>query len=590
MSEYGVRIFNYQAASIYEYNLGFRNYMDTKPAMLTNSLFSDFIRENGMQVSDAGSTRDIVCLEFGYGSKSFERKLKDLKREIRKKKREFRASRDGPLEEEILEMEKKKDELESKASEFDISKQDLRIMYYVNGVDIKHLYKNKDGTKTEELIHYKMLFRTPGKAKKGTVMFIRQELFDVASDFLRMGIKLPETNTPIVEIGAYSSLSTSSIVAKIKIEPENILFIKDVDSYFKTRAVSIEIDEARHCYAKTLDDYEMKNTMFDGQALIDSSIFPNWGDGYILLRHHFCKMAAFCTNIQLFFKDYFGEDYEDAVLTDMFGHEHKASDIKLITTENAVKWLKFNISYEYWCKRVWQNGAMFGIVKTAHRSKLGNVQQMSYQMVNSLDMDSMEDVVKPTLEYIEKLKNDEIAFLNYLKDNVNFSNDYDVLISLVEQDGDFTHSQYFKDRKYKIIKDYIEHIKYGKLIQNADNLTIVGSPYAMLLHSVGEDVENDDTFQQEDCATQCYTGRFADGEYLAGFRNPFNSRNNLDYLHNVYNEKIGRYFKLGEMIIAVNLLHTDFQNRNNGLVYLARLNGNILQKLFGENWKAKWLL
>ena len=65
------------------------------------------------------------------------------------------------------------------------------------------------------------------------------------------------------------------------------------------------------------------------------------------------------------------------------------------------------------------------------------------------------------------------------------------------------------------------------MIQNADNLVIIGSPYAMLLHSVGEDVNNDDTFYSEDGVIQCYTKRFEDNEYLAAFRSPFNSKNNM---------------------------------------------------------------
>ena len=88
--------------------------------------------------------------------------------------------------------------------------------------------------------------------------------------------------------------------------------------------------------------------MFDGQALIDSSIFPELGNGYILLRHHFCKMAAFNTNIQQFFKDYFGDEYQSATVKDMFGNEHYVKDVELITTDNAMKWLKFDVSYEYW--------------------------------------------------------------------------------------------------------------------------------------------------------------------------------------------------------------------------------------------------
>jgi hypothetical protein len=55
------------------------------------------------------------------------------------------------------------------------------------------------------------------------------------------------------------------------------------------------------------------------------------------LRQHFFKAAAFCAHIQKFFKDYYGDKYETATIKDMWGNEHKAKDIQLITTVNSVK-------------------------------------------------------------------------------------------------------------------------------------------------------------------------------------------------------------------------------------------------------------
>ena len=63
-----------------------------------------------------------------------------------------------------------------------------------------------------------------------------------------------------------------------------------------------------------------------------------------------------------FFKDYFKENYDTATITDMFGYTHYVKDIELITTDNAMKWIKFNKTYEYWCEWVEDNDCMFGIV------------------------------------------------------------------------------------------------------------------------------------------------------------------------------------------------------------------------------------
>lgn len=544
--------------------------------MFANSLFSDYLRENGLRIEKGDLTRDIICLEFNYGTRSYEQELDHLHKAALQARLEYklaRSHRDKSKIQEKAEKRKKIAELfsfahENKDKYRQLSKEEVRRILYNDGAEVEYLSRKKDGTvKKREIIHYKMLYRSAGKAKKGTCMFIRDSLYKKARSFLYMGIQPPSENPMIVELSAYAPLIASSVVDKIRIRPENILILKDLDRSFRTNVISIETDEEKHCFARHIENYEIKNTLFDGQALIDSSIFPDWGNGYILLRHHFCKMAAFCSNIQKFFRDYFGDGYSSATVRDMFGKEHLVKDIEVITTDNAMKWLKFGKSYEEWCKKVAENNCMFGIVKTAHESKLGDVQRMSYQMVNSLDEDSMPHVVKESTAFVEKLKQDDAFFLEYLKKNSCFSNDYEVLAALCEQNMDFTRSEYFRERKKAIIKVCVLNMKTGKLIQNAENLVIVGSPYAMLLYGAtgrAEAADSDDTLKIEKGTIQCCTERFRDGDYLAFFRSPFNSKNNLTYLHNIYSDKMKKYFRFGKQIIAVNMIGTDFQDRNNG--------------------------
>ncbi len=576
MNEFGIKIKNIEAATLYEYNKGLRDHYEYKNALFVNSLFKDFMCENKLKIWNNESTRDIICIEFNFGTRSYEDEIKHIRKIAKNARIEYKKAVSSGSKKLIeIQTNKKKKimslynfAIEHKIEYFSLSADEIRKDFYKNGVNVEYITRKKNGEiiKTE-IIHYKMLYRSPGKAKKGTCMFIKDRLYNKAINFLRMNIKLPKHNADIVGISAYSSLVCSGIVGKIKINPKNILILKDVDRYFDTNVISIETDNNKHCIAKLLNNYKLKNTMFDGQALIDSSIFPSWGHGYILLRHHFCKMAAFCSNIQLFFRDYFGDNYYSATVKDMWGNEHFVKDIELITTDNAMKWIKYDISYEYWCNKVYENDCMFGIVKTAHPSKLGNVQRMSYQMVNSLDINIMEKVCEESIKYINKLKTDDDFFLEYLKKNINFSNDYEVLIALCKQNRDFVRSSYFRERKKSIIMNYVLNFKNGKIIQNADNLVIVGSPYAMLLYGATGNpdiVDLDDTFSVENIATQCYTTRFNNGEYLAEFRSPFNGKYNLGYLHNIYDERFEKYFKFCDQIIAVNMNGTDFQDKNNG--------------------------
>lgn len=549
MGTYGLRINNYQAGSIYGVMQGIRTHYDYSKAMWTNSLFLDYMEQNGLNIYKDVSTRDLIGVQNDYGTRSYEEDIEHLEKTLKASQDEERTAHIKDL---IETAHANKDKYEK------TSKERIREIFYEDGCDI---YYDEGKTK----IHYKMLYRSAAKAKKGTVMMVNEKLYDVAKNFLYMGIELPEHNAPIVEVGAYASLVSSTIIDKIQINPKDVLILKDVALNYKTNVISVETDKNKHCRAVLKKNYVGSNDIFDGQALIDLSIFPDYGNGYVLLRQHFTKCAALATDIQGFFKDYFRDEYDTAMVKDMWGNFHRAKDIKMITTNNAIKWIKFDVPYDYWCDIVLANGGYWGIVKTAHESKLGDVQRMSYQMINTLSEEIMDDVMQPSREYIKELKTDTASFVDFLRKNATFSNDYEVLVALYEQDHTFEQCDYFRARKSEILRNYIKRLRNGKLIQDADNMTIFSTPYAMLLHAVGEDVEKDTTLELENGVVQCYTERFADGEYLAGFRSPHNSCNNILYFHNHRHPLLAKYFRMGNLCIAVNMKHTDVMDRGNGL-------------------------
>lgn len=573
MSQYGVKIMSIQAGSLYEVNLGVRKRLDEKPIMMTNSLFMDFLLNNGLRVRN-GATRDIIDMDFDYGSRSYEEDRAHIQKLI-KETPEKDTDRLEHLQEILERCDANKEKYDKK------SKKEIREIFYTagGGVPVSYnIYSSGGDVIGTETIRYKRLFRSAGKAKRGHCIFINEMLYKRAHRFLYMGIRLPKRNAMIVEAEAYCSLIASGICDRIRIRPENILVIPDVDSKYKTDVISIEINDKNECIAVHKNDYTVKNTLFDGQALIDSSIFPKWANGYILLRQHFFKAAAFCTHLQKFFREHYGDGYDSATVNDYWGKPHRVKDIKLVTTENACKWMKFDVSFDYWGEKIKQSGCLFGIVKSGHESKFVDVQRMSYQMVNTLDINTMDSVVKASSDYLDEMQADNDVFMQYLKINSNFSNDYDALVALVDNNPDFIYTDYFRRRKSAIINGFKTLMKSGRVIQNAENLTIIGSPYAMLLAIVGGNPEDDPTFEHEDDAIQCWTERFRDGEYLAAFRSPMNSRNNVDYLHNHYHEYFDKYFKFGKQIIAVNMVHSEFQDRSNGRTITAWLNRNVLQK------------
>lgn len=588
ISEFGIKIKNISAGTLYDVNLGTRDYFSYTEAMLNNSLFSAFLIKNGLNVYKGESTRDIICLDFDFGTRSYEDEHKRIEQLYKNSEGELRERLKYTLEK----IENNKDLYDEKKRE------QIRDKFYNEGVDVTYKTKNKDGSiKNEETIHYEMLFRTSAKAKLGQVIFINSELYDVAYEWLTIGLGklMTDDNAKIVEMSAYAPLTTSTIVGTKYIPVEDILILRDQDSFFKTMANIVRAEDyvdskGRICKKCVVDKKvtEVKNTLWDGMGLIEADYFQTCNNAYnpdltvkingmALMRHHLFKMCGFKSHIQLFFKDWCkktGNDYETYQVQDMFGHWHYLKDIKIITTDNAIKWKKFKdlmggsleSAYEYWCKKVNEDGSVFGIVKTDHPSKLGEHQQLSYQMVNTLPCtkDDVNDIARTSIEYVELLKQDNDEFEKFLRKNANEVNHYEMMADLYDHNHEFGNSTFFRHEKSKIISAYVHKLRKGKIVVNGDNLTVCGNPYSLLLYSVGEDFTKDPTLQPESGTIQCYTTRFKHDEFLCAFRNPHNSPNNICYFHNVYSDEMERYFEFSSNIAAVNCICTDVQPRLNG--------------------------
>lgn len=130
-------------------------------------------------------------------------------------------------------------------------------------------------------------------------------------------------------------------------------------------------------------------------GLIDESIFPEYADGFVYCRSHFFKSCLFRGNVQEYFKDFCVKnnfDFESYMVKDMFGNKKKLSDIKVVITDKSLKWLKFidmmggdnKKAYKIYRQYMKEHDDCFSVVKTAHKSKWGDLQLTAYQMNNSL--------------------------------------------------------------------------------------------------------------------------------------------------------------------------------------------------------------
>ena len=530
--------------------------LNIREAVLNESLFTEYMRRHGMTVkkkknSKCETTDDFILMKFDYNVPAEENRDKVGASQLRYMYYDYENS-DNTDEDNI----NKKVEIHWPIYD----KESGRIIY------------------EKKPIIYRRLMRSPGKAKEGDCIFVRKELYDIAIKYITMSLcdHMPDKNAKIVELSAYDTLVTATAIGYINIPLDKILILQDEEVKAKVPAVSLEVENGRCAVKRSSDRREVSNILWDGMGLIDESIFSDNMNGFIYCRSHFFKACLFRGNIQQFFKDYYKDDYNTAYITDMFGNKRKVSDIAVITTNNAIKWIKFTDlmggtlqkAYSYYERIMEKYENQFAIVKTGHKSKWGNIQRSSYQINNSLpclEEDKLEAIAKTSIDFCSRLKENHSDFIDYLKlDSQDYSINK-VLVVLDEYNKNFKDTEYFRKKKTSIISGLKRKMMEGKLLQTGDNLTICGNPVALLYKSVGINYRHEQCFEAKDDVIQCYTERFGEGEYLAGFRSPHNSPNNIVYLENVYPEKLMRYFpKLGENVIVINGIGTDVQSRLNG--------------------------
>ena len=131
MSEYGIKIKNISAGMLYDVNLGTRDYFTYTDAMFNNSLFSFFLQKNGLNIYKGKSgkknesTRDIICLDYEFGSRSYDNEHTRLEKLFN--------DTDGDSKERIKQALQKVEDRKNLYDEK--SRDEIREYFYENGVD-----------------------------------------------------------------------------------------------------------------------------------------------------------------------------------------------------------------------------------------------------------------------------------------------------------------------------------------------------------------------------------------------------------------------------------------------------------------------
>ena len=432
------------------------------------------------------------------------------------------------------------------------TKQQLREFLYKEGFML-------DGAK---YIRFK---RSSGSSRVGKCWFINELLYSRFHQWQLCGLDIKDGDEiDLAAFESYISLTSSSIIDTMEILPENVLIIDDYESVFKDNVVSVGFEDG--CLSARMGEAEIKNSIWDGQSLMDKSLFGKYSQyGMLLLRNRFFKTCAFNTNIQDWLAD--NDIYEVSQLNG-FTLAKRVEDIKLITTPNSIKYLKFGNKQQWFDN--WDN--TFGIVKhekPPHHFD-GRMVQCHYQLLNTLQLSSedMQRFLQPSLDYITKVKDDPDVLRYHIKhphsniEDYEFSSESDVVFALMGVNDDFTKTKLYQDFRNDLVKSMIKNLKRGHVLINGNYSVMFGNGLEMLKQSIGQF-----NGESEIGVGNVISKRFSVGKKLLGTRSPHITMANIYLAENISHAGFYRYFNLSNEIVCVNAICENLQQKLNGADY-----------------------
>lgn len=433
------------------------------------------------------------------------------------------------------------------------TKSELREYLYENGFIC-------DGIK---YIRWK---RSSGSSRVGKCLFINEALYKRMHKWETCGLLLKEgCEIDLAALEAYISLTSSSIIDTLELKPENFLVVDDYESTFTDTVVGVQFENGQ-LIAKE-QDFQITNSIFDGETLLDESCFPEQYQQYsmLLLRQRMFKSACFKTKIQKWFAD---NNITEISQLNGFTVAKNISDIKVITTPSSIKFVKFG-TLQKWFDIL---EPTFGIVKHEKPTHYFDGRKVSchYQLLNTLQLSEKEvnDLLEPSLDYIAKVRSDPAVLryhINYPYEEMDITplnSKNEIIFKLLGMNANFAKTQLYYDFRNDLVKSLIRELKKGHILVNGNYSTLLGNGYEMLQQSIG-------TFEGKSIIGKgnIHSKRFEYDKTILGSRSPHVCSGNVLLVNNVASDEIDEYFDLSNEVVYVNAIEENIQQRLNGCDY-----------------------
>ncbi len=481
------------------------------------------------------------------------------------------------------------------------------------------LYRDGFEVNGKEYVRYK---RSAGAAKGGSCLFIKKSLYRLMNSWSKAGLdeKKDGCLSNLTSYEAYKALSLSNLIKTFELNPYNILFVKDFKYILKDQEV-VKVDYVKEeGLVASREKCDIENNLFDGEGLLDVSIFKECGysgrhnKGMMLLRNRFFKCCAFNTNLQKWFKQ------NNITSTDQlngYTFAKNIEDIVLVASESCLKYIKMckggkfsKESIKRWCDVISTNReSTFGIVKTDKETRFfdGDMVETTYQFLNTLSIrkdTQLRVLLSPYFEYINKIRNiketpeyvklflkgeveeernmeingedneddsEDNAIQNEELNYTSYSFKNKICYEMLDINKDFKKTNLFKRHLFENIIDSFRLKLYdGRILVDGTYATLFGNPIEYLKYTI----KSGDTSLLEANGVQSSLGKdeiycsfFPENEEISGSRAPHMTMGNLLYAKNKKPKDLDKWFNLTRNIVVLDAINNNVQHRLNGADY-----------------------
>lgn len=430
------------------------------------------------------------------------------------------------------------------------TKAELRQDLYKNGFMCNGIYYIRDK-------------RSSGSSRVGKCMFIDQKLYKNILKWEMCGLSVKDGDEiDLAAFESYIALPSSSCIDTLELIPENFLVINDYESVFTDKVIAVEYKDGQ--LVSSEQDREIRNSIFDGESIMDESMFADYpARSMLLLRNRFFKSACFKGKIQKWFSD---NNITDISQLNGFTLAKDIKDIKIITTPSSIKYVKFG-SLRQWFDNL---NTTFGIVKHEKPTHYldGKMVQCHYQLLNTLHLSRKEiqQILQPNLDYISLIRKDPDILKYHIKypydeiDNISpMKTKNEIIFKLLGINSDFAKTKIYYDFRNDLVKSMIDNVKQGHIWISGNYSTLLGNGIEMLQHAIGK-------FNGESVIGlgNIHSSRFKYNQTILGSRSPHICPGNVLLVNNAESDLIDTYFDLSNEVVYINSIGENILQRLNG--------------------------